>query len=265
MNISIGVNILLELCVIIGVLTFGYCNNWTEIHTLFKEDIGTIIMMFGAFWAIGVYFRLGKISHSIVSIMIALGLIIFGIVLHQYGLGYALLVSAAYLFYAIIIIGHFSGTIALIFFILSILFVFAGYPMRHITKPTDPKPPTYQTINDPSIQWDLIITTFKLNDGQGESLTTKQCIARITGTEESAYKQAVQKVKEFRAINGCGTFINAKMSVQDVDLVPILPDGYIPKKLQKYMGLSTWGLMCTYTRDESPYWAWGAFNSYIDP
>jgi hypothetical protein len=243
---SIGLNLLLEFMVVLGVIAIGFLSGSTEMHDLLcHNDIGTIIMAFGIFWIVGVVFRLNKMSETIVSVFVAFGILLFGYVLFKFGLGYALLTTGCFLFYSVIVVCQISPKTGGILFFISISLLLIGYPIRGATKPTNLRPDIYQPITDPNAKWDLELINYGKESTLTNVIKNTRIVAHFVGTEQQAYRQANELIenKGYRAhaINLLPTYISPEYTPKDT-------------RLRQYIGLSTEDLECTYSQEDRPGW-----------
>lgn len=248
---NIGINILLEFLVILGVIVVSFFTGDKEIHDLLRnEDIGTIIMSFGILWLIGVIFRLNRLSHGIVSAFIAFGIMTFGYVLYKFGLGYAMVTVGFFFFYAIIVVCQISEKTGFVLFIIAISFLVIGYPIRHVTKPTNLRPDIYQPLMDPNAKWNLELINYGQESTATNVVKNTRIVAHFVGTEEQAYSQAYDLIEK------------KGLSAHLINLIPVyISPEYTPKdqRLRQYIGLSTEQLECTYDQDDRPKWLFHPF------
>ena len=248
---NVGLNLLLEFLVISGLIVISYLCGFQETHNLLhNEDIGSVIMTFGIFWLVASVFRLHKMSHGIVSACVAFGIMIFGYVLFKFGLGYALVTAGCYSFFMIPIVGLISNSAVGVMVIIAISSLLIGYPIRHVTKPTNLRPDIYQPLTDPNAEWELQLINYGQECTATKVVQTTRVVACFTGTEYQAYSKAYDLMEKKHY------FANL------VSLAPtyISPEYTPSRRRRQYIGLSTDQLdHGGYSQDDRPAWLFHPF------
>lgn len=199
---------LTELTIIFMILFFSWQADSQEGQYLFRQDIGTIIISVAALWGIGAFLRItNNWSYWSTSLMSALGLVIFGAVLHEVGFCTAITVTGFYLFILTGLISPFlNRTQTLHLFILAVSCISLGgfmYIASEGTILTEPSK-NYQPqidydipIDSPDAVWDLQIEYVGyLYQIESTSLSYDEY---FTGTEEEAIAETKRRSKEWQS------------------------------------------------------------------
>lgn len=188
----IAKNLLKEAIVIILVLSIGWLVGSSEIRGLFKDDIGSIITSIGLLWCIGAFFRLHtEWDYTISSIVVGLGMAIFGYCLWEAGLFHAILITGLYMFFVAWFCTPFisRGTHGCLIIIGAILIIFS-FSTKPFSKPTERTDEYYADKSD--TKWYIWLDTY--NGFQYEET--------FIGTMEEAKKRNEKNAKKWEARGG---------------------------------------------------------------
>jgi len=143
MRTSILTNLVLEFVLVCIIIFY-----WTVISPhegcveIFSghDGTGAFIGCFGLLWGIGAFVRLSTGWGTWgLSLIIASCLVAFGYGLDSYGFFYAICILGAWFLLLGYVAGGIVPEIAIIFFVLGVILLLIGYPLRSFSTPTNPE------------------------------------------------------------------------------------------------------------------------------
>jgi len=169
---------------------------------LLSLDFGSFLLSFGVCWSIFAFSTiLIGLEYAVVGILFGLTIGIFGSILFDSGLFVAMYQTGIclFLFNGLILIninkidilkeilGNYTR-LSIILTVISLLFIFIGYPLRSFSKytATNNKPETYQYIKDVNSKWDILVTCYLGDDVFKDYIVCENFI----GSEKNAYEKA---------------------------------------------------------------------------
>jgi len=100
----------LELAVVFTIFIIGWAIQFHEIVNVLNTEIGWIISTFGILWLITGFFRIVNANnwgYFFLSLVCSFGLVLFGVILSLWGIGYAFIALPIYFLLVFSPIGHY--------------------------------------------------------------------------------------------------------------------------------------------------------------